>query len=307
MATLTTETLLGGEGGTLVLPRSVSDEIWKESFAQAVVPTLAKSQPMIIGENVIPVMTKRPAASIVGELENKPQTDIEVGAKVIKPIKAVVGFEFSLETVTANPSHILDLISEEASQALSRQIDLAVLHGRNAATGAVLSGNPDYLAKTANAVEVGNNADAALWEGYNLVVGGAKAYNFTGFAFDPRLTGAIANARGANGQRLNPDIPMGGGLANYSGQSVMTSRTVSGQVDASADTGIRGFGGDWDQLRFGRALDISLKPIPYGDPFGNGDLQRRNAIAYLAEVIFGFGILNNDAFVKYTTAAEAGA
>lgn len=61
MATLTTETLLGGDGGTLVLPRSVSDEIWTESFAQAVVPTLAKSQPMIIGENVIPVMTQQGA------------------------------------------------------------------------------------------------------------------------------------------------------------------------------------------------------------------------------------------------------
>lgn len=308
MATLTTETLLGGDGGTLVLPRSVSDEIWTESFAQAVVPTLAKSQPMIIGENVIPVMTKRPAASIVGELENKPDTEIEVGAKVIKPIKAVVGFEFSLETVTANPAHILDLITEEAAQALSRQIDLAVLHGRNASTGAQLSGGLEYLSQTANEVEIGENSDAALWEGYNLVVGGERSHNFTGFAFDPRLTGAIANARDAQGRRINPDIPMGGGLASYSGQPAMTSRTVSGQVDASADTGIRAFGGDWNALRFGRALDISLKPIPYGDPFGHGDLQRRNAVGYLAEVIFGFGILDTNAFVKYTTAgAEAGA
>lgn len=307
MATLTTETLLGGNGGTVLLPRSVSDEIWKESFDQAVVPTLAKAQPMIIGENVIPVMTKRPAASIVGELENKPQTELEVGAKTIKPIKAVVGFEFSLETVTANPAHVMDMISEEASQALARQIDLAVLHGRNASTGEQLSGDPDYLAKTTNVVEVGDNADAALWEGYNLVVGGERAHNFTGFAFDPRLSGQIANARDQQGRRINPDIPMGGGVSSYSGQSVMTSRTVSGQVDASADTGIRGFGGDWDALRFGRALDISLKPIPYGDPFGNGDLQRRNAVGYLAEVIFGFGILDLGAFAKFTTAGKAGA
>ena len=77
------------------------------------------------------------------------------------------------------------------------------------------------------------------------------------------------------------------------------SRSVSGQVDESKDTNIRGFGGDWTALRFGRALDIGLKRIEYGDPFGNGDLQRRNCVAYMTECIFGWGILDLDAFVRY--------
>ena len=84
------------------------------------------------------------------------------------------------------------------------------------------------------------------------------------------------------------------------------SRTISGQTDASADTKVRAFGGDWEALRFGRALDINLKRIEYGDPFGNGDLQRRNAIAFLSEVIFGWAILDQTAFVAYEEPASVG-
>lgn len=302
MATKTAEDLLAGAGGTKLLPRSVSDEIWKEATAQAIVPTLAKSHPIIIGENIIPMLTKRPAASIVGELENKPDSQMEVGAKSIKPIKAVVGLEFSMETIIQNPTGVLDLMAEELSEALARQVDLAVLHGRQAANGAALSGDPEYLNKTTNRVKMTLDpakADAELWEGYNLVVGGDTPHNFTGFGMDPRFVGLIANARDKEGRRLNPDIPMGGTMTSYAGQPVAISRAISGQVDASTDTEVRGFAGDWEQLRFGRALDIPVKTIEYGDPFGNGDLQRRNAVAYMAECIFGWGVMDLDAFVAY--------
>lgn len=63
------------------------------------------------------------------ELENKPGSEIELGAKSIKPIKAVVGLEFSMETVHANPANVMDMLSEELSEALARQIDQAILHG----------------------------------------------------------------------------------------------------------------------------------------------------------------------------------
>lgn len=302
MTTITSQTLAAGAGGTNLLPRSVSNEIWKEATAKAVVPTLAKAHPIILGENIIPVLTKRPAASIVGELGDKPDSELEVGAKSIKPIKAVVGLEFSMETIEQSPANVLDLMSQELSEALARQIDLAVLHGRQASDGNVLSGEPEYINKTTNRVKLLADpaaADKALWDGYGMVVGGDKAHNFTGFGFDPRFTAMLANARDAQGRRLNPDINMGGGLSSYAGQSVVISRSISGQMDASVDTKVRAFGGDWESLRFGRALDISLKRIEYGDPFGNGDLQRRNAVAFLTEVIFGWGILDLDAFVAF--------
>lgn len=302
MATLTAETLTGGNGGSALLPRSVSDEIWKSATEASIVPSLAKQHPVILGENIIPVLTKRPSASIVGEAANKPDSEFEVGAKTIKPIKAVVGLEFSMETLAQNPANTMDMMSEELASALARQIDLAILHGRQASNGQALSGNPEFINQTTNRVKVAGSpasADAELWSGYDLVVGGKTTRDFTGFAMDPRMVSLLANARDKEGRRLNPEIPMGGAVTNYAGQPVAVSRSVSGQMDKSEDTKVRAFGGDWNALRFGRALDIALKKIEYGDPFGNGDLQRRNCVAFLTEVIFGWAVLDKDAFVAY--------
>jgi HK97 family phage major capsid protein len=301
MATKTFATLAGGAGGSNLLPREVSSDIWKAATANSIIPTLATSKPMILGENVFPTVTKRPAASIVGEGGNKPDSDLEVGSKVVKPIKAVVGLEFTMESIMQNPAGVLGLLQSELGGAISRQIDLAVLHGRQASNGAALSGGLEFINQTTNRVELttGANSDAELWAGYGLVVNGANGNDFSGFALDPRLVYSLATARGTDGKRLNPDIQMGSAVTSYAGQPVAVSKTVSGQVDASTDTKVRGFGGDWDALKFGYALDIFTKKIEYGDPFGNGDLQRRNSVAYLTEVIFGWAIMDNTAFVAY--------
>lgn len=294
--------IVGGAGGTQLLPKSISTEWWKKATAQSIVPSLSKSTPVIIGDNVIPVLTKRPSASIIGELQNKVDSDLEAGAVNFKTIKAEVGLEFSMETVLVNPSGILDIIGEEMSQALARQIDAAVIHRRQSSNGALLTSGVTGIAETTQVVELpttpGTDIDPLLWEGYNKVVD-VSGNNFTGFAVDPRLTYVLATARDSDGRRLNPDINMGQTVTSYSGQPMVNSKTVGGDVDAGTDTGIRAIGGDWDALRFGYAHQIGLRKIEYGDPFGNGDLQRRNAVAYLMEVIFGWAILDPNAFVVY--------
>lgn len=297
--------IVGGAGGTQLLPKSISTEWWKKATAQSIVPSLSKSTPVIIGDNVIPVLTKRPRASIIGELQNKVDSELEAGAVNFKTIKAEVGLEFSMETVLTNPSGILDIIGEEMSQALARQIDAAVIHRRQSSNGALLTSGVTGIAETTQVVELpttpGTDIDPLLWEGYNKVVD-VSGNNFTGFAVDPRLTYVLATARDSDGRRLNPDINMGQTVTSYSGQPMVNSKTVGGDVDAGTDTGIRAIGGDWDALRFGYAHQIGLRKIEYGDPFGNGDLQRRNAVAYLMEVIFGWAILDPNAFVVYKLA-----
>ena len=44
--------------------------------------------------------------------------------------------------------------------------------------------------------------------------------------------------------------------------------------------------------------------IEYGDPDGLGDLQRQNQIAIRAEVVYGIGIMDSNAFVKINGATE---
>lgn len=299
MATSTVSTLTGGAGGSNNLPRNVAGDIWKRATATSIIPALSDQRPVILGDNVFPTLTKRPAASIVGEGGAKPGSTIELGAKVMRPIKAVVGLEFTLEAIETNPAGVLGLLEEELSGAIARQVDLAVLHGRNAATGAALTGGAEFLNQTTNRVELttAGQSDVELWDGYGLAV--ANGGDFTGFALDPRLVYSLANARNDKGERINPQLQIGSALSTYAGQPVAVSKTVSGQVDASTDTGVRGFAGDWNALKFGYALDIPVKRIEYGDPFGNGDLQARNAIGYLAELIFGWSILDLGSFVAY--------
>lgn len=309
LSTATGAGLAAGAGGANLLPRSVSSEIWKKATALSILPALATSSPMILGENTFPVLTKRPAASVVGENQNKPDSDLEVGSKTVKPIKAVVGLEFTMEAIMTNPAGVLGLMNEEMGAALARQIDLAVFHGRQASNGALLTSGQEFLSQTTNEVEIDSAAlplggvDALLWEGYGDIVNAGS--DFTGFAFDPRLIYTLATERDAEGKRLHPEINMGTGgtsITNFEGQPAAISKSVSGQVDASADQNIRAFGGDWDALKFGYVLDIGVRKIEYGDPFGNGDLQRRNSVAYMAEVMFGWAVLDLNCFVKYVLA-----
>ena len=305
MATQNINSLVGGAGGQDTLPRNLSQEIWKDALEEAVVPRLSKAHPVILGENTIPTLTKRPAAAIIGEGENKKQSDMQIGSKSFRPIKAVVGMEFTMEAIETNPVNVLEQIGAEAAGALARQIDLAVLHGRQAIDGGQLSGQ-DYITQTAHEIELPapELVDQAMWEGYGLV--NEADGNFDGFAADPRFAAYIANARDKEGRRLYPEINMGGqGISSFAGLPVAVSKTVSGRVDASEDTDILAIGGDWSQVRFGRALDIPLRRIEYGDPLGNGDLQRRNSVAFIAEIMFGWTVMKDDAFVKYVKPSEA--
>lgn len=306
MATEKINDLVGGKGGQDTLPRSLSSEIWQDALEEAVVPRLAKSHPVILGENTIPTLTKRPAASIIGEGEDKKQSDLQIGSKSFRPIKAVVGLEFTMEAVETNPVNVLDQLASEAAGALARQIDLAVLHGRQASDGKQLSGQ-DYVTQGAIEIELPSpeKVDQAVWEGYSLISESDNSFN--GFAADPRFSAFVGNARDEHGRRMYPEIGMGGnGLSTFNGLPVAVAKTVSGRVDASKDTGIMAIGGDWDAVRFGRALDIPLRRIEYGDPLGNGDLQRRNSIAFIAEIMFGWAIMKDDAFVMYKKPAANG-
>jgi len=307
MATHNISALAGGSGGSNLLPRNVSSEIWDLAKERTIIPALSRSTSIILGENTFPTITKRPSASIVGEGANKPDSELEVGSKTIRPVKSVVGLEFTMEAILTNPAGVLGLLQTELGEALARQIDLAILHGREASSGAALTGGHEFINQTTNRVSISGAAshDAALWEGYGKIVdkGGRS---FTGLALDPRFVYQLANDRDQHGNRRNPDIQIGSAVTSYAGQPVAVTRGVSGQIDNSVDTKVRGFGGDWDALGFGYVLDIPVKRIEYGDPFGNGDLQRRNSVAYLAEIIFGWVVHDIDSFVAYDQGTPSG-
>ena len=275
------------------LPREVSDGVWKKAGDKSVVAGLAQSQPLVFGDNQFMVFTKSPSAEVVAEGAQKSDGGATVDVKNASPIKVHVGQAFSTEFVMANPAGVLDTLGEELAGAIARQIDLVVLHGRNAKTGAALAGR-EYLNQTTNRVELAASGDSALWAAGDLVLAGRYATN--GVALDPRLVGKIANERDGSGRRLYDNIGIGGQIDNFAGLNAASSFTVGGDVDGSADTKVRAFVGDWSALKWGYMADIKLEKIEYGDPFGTGDLKRNNMVGFRAEAFFGYAIMDKAAF-----------
>ena len=121
-----------------LLPASISEAILSKAFEQSVVGRLSPSKPMTLGENVIPVYEGGIEAGVVGEGEAKPVSTPTMSAKVIKPIKLATIVVVSEEAARVNPGQMLTHIQDDMSNAITRAIDLGVLHGRSAKTGAAI-------------------------------------------------------------------------------------------------------------------------------------------------------------------------
>src|SRR5690606_24128233 len=110
MATQNVAALVNGSpNGNNLLPREVSQTIWKDALAQSIVPQISSAHPMIFGDNTFPVLTARPKAGIVGEGAQKPHSELKVGSKTVRPVKAVVGLELTLRS----EEHTSELQSRE--------------------------------------------------------------------------------------------------------------------------------------------------------------------------------------------------
>jgi hypothetical protein len=88
------------------------------------------------------------------------------------------------------------------------------------------------------------------------------------------------------------------------GHRASVSNTVGAVGVAATATNILGFVGDFSAIRWGVQRQIGLEVIRYGDPDGQGDLKRNNQVAFRAEVVYGWGIADLDAFAKVTQATS---
>ena len=59
-----------------------------------------------------------------------------------------------------------------------------------------------------------------------------------------------------------------------------------------------GYVGDFSAIQWGLQKELGLETIEWGDPDGQGDLKRNNQVAFRAEVVYGWGIADLDAFAK---------
>ena len=294
------------------LPKHLAAGIWSKATTGSTIAALSGSEPQQFGETQILTFTTRPKAQFVAEGATKSGTDPGFSTKTVVPRKAQVTMRFNEEVQWADEDYqlgVLALLSSEIAGALSRALDLGVYHAVNPLTGVALTGSPAKVLDTSNNVEVLGGTGASVNKGADIEVetcaGLVIADGFVpnGIALDPSYAWTLATARYTDGRKKYPDLGFGTAISNFEGLNASVSSTVSapeatisGGAYASTNPNIKAIVGDFSQIRWGVQRSIPVEKIVYGDPDGNGDLKAKNQIALRGEVVFGWAIMDLDAF-----------
>lgn len=302
------------------LPKHLAAGIWKKASTGSTIAALSGSEPQQFGETQIMTFTTSPKAQFVAEGGSKTGTDPGFSTKTVVPRKAQVTMRFNEEVQWADEDYqlgVLALLSEEIGNALARALDLGVYHAVNPLTGVALSGSPAKVLDTTNVVEIldgtGANAPAGADIEVETAAGLVIADGFVpnGIALDPSYAWTLATARYADGRKKYPDLGFGTAITTFEGLNASVSSTVSapeatisGGAYASTNPTVKAILGDFSQLRWGVQRNIPVERIVYGDPDGLGDLKGKNQIALRGEVVFGWAIMDLDAFAVIKNATN---
>lgn len=281
----------------VLMPRTIADGMVTQARTTSCVARLSAREPMRFGEVDIITFNDFPKAEFVEEGANKASTSGGFGFVTAKPHKAQVTMRFNQEVQWADEDHQLGVMRELAAAgqiALSRALDLGLIHRINPLSGTVISGWDNYVTATTKRVEQNTaDADDDFRTAVGLLVNGSPATPVNGAAIDPKFAWSLANLKERDGtgptSRLRyPQLGFGTDVTDFLGVPVAQGDTVSGTPEA-ADTKIRAIIGDFrNGIRWGVQRQLPVELIRYGDPDGQGDLKRKNQIALRLEIVFGW-------------------
>ena len=293
MATLTT--------GSLTIPKQKLDPwLGKIKYGSAVA-TLSTPTPMTFGEGESWTFDIG-EAEYVPEGGNKGGSTVVPTSKPMKPFKFHKTLRFTEEVLWADEDRqleVVDQILELVQPALSRALDFGVFHEINPTGGAVVAAMNGGLTDTTNLVEyvAADKPYVSLDAADALVL--ADGFIPRDVALDPIFASKFAGLRNATTeQKVYPDFRLGTEVSDLDGHRSSVSSTVRGSGVLAVDTKVLGFVGNFDAIRWGVQKQIGLEVIKYGDPDGGGDLKRNNQVAFRAEVVYGWGIADLNAFAK---------
>ena len=265
------------------------------------VATLSGQTPMTFGEGESWTFDIG-EAEYVAEGGDKGASTVTPTSKTIKPFKFHKTLRFNEEVLWADEDRQLEVVNEILDliqPALSRALDFGVFHKINPASGAVVAAMNGGLTDTTNLVEyaAADKPYVSLDAADALVL--ADGYVPRDVALDPTYAAKFSALRGTNSeQKLYPNFRLGVDTSELDGHRASVSNTVRGSGVLAVDTKVLGFVGDFSAIRWGVQKQIGLEVIKYGDPDGGGDLKRKNQVAFRAEVVYGWGIADLNAFAK---------
>ena len=233
--------------------------------------------------------------SIVGENAQKPAGDGVVAPVRMAPVKVVYQMRVSDEFMYASEEYQMNVLASFAdgfAKKLGRGLDVMAMHGvdpKSGSTSSIIGNNCFDKTVTANVVSY-DGTDKNIDDACALVEAGE--YESNGIALSPVMRGALADARGTNGERLYPEFAFGATPETLGSMALDTNSTVN--ANSNKD---RAIVGDFANcFRWGIAKELPLETIEFGDPDGQGDLKRNNQIVLRSEAFIGWAIMDESAF-----------
>lgn len=297
-------------GSAVPLPDTYADTILQKAFETSLVGRLTPSRPIPLGTTVIPVYEGGIEAGPVAEGGTKPVGAPSMSSKTLAPQKFACIVIVSEEMAQADPLGMLDYVEQDITGSIARAIDLAIFHGRSAISGDVQAGwtyiNETTVRETIPLDADGTELGTTLLAGATALGSGDPGYDLTGFAFDPRFRFQLVGARDAFDRPVfQQSVNLASGIDNVFGIPAAYGRAVPGLIGASADTNVKGVGGDWSKLVWGYAKSLTIKRSTEAVIPDGADLHylwAENKMALLVEAIVGWTVLDPNAFVAYDQA-----
>jgi len=287
--------------GSLSIPKQKLEPWLGKIKYGSCVATLSTPTPMTYGEGESWTFDIG-EAEYVAEGGQKGASTITPTTKTVKPFKFHKTLRFNEEVLWADEDRQLEVVGEILDliqPALSRALDFGVFHEINPTGGAVVAAMNGGLTDTTNLVEyvAADKPYVSMDAADALVL--ADGYVPRDIALDPTYAAKFSALRGTNSeQKLYPNFRLGVETSELDGHRASVSNTVRGTGVLAVNTNVLGFVGNFDAIRWGVQKSIGLEVIKYGDPDGGGDLKRFNQVAFRAEVVYGWGVADLNAFAK---------
>lgn len=286
------------------LPGEIAEGIWKKTQTESVLARLSGNTPQKFGKTNVMVLNAAPKAELVGEGAQKSETPATYASKIVTPLKLQVTMRTSDEVVWADEDYqvgVLDDMIDNAGIALGRALDIVGIHKMNPLTGTVSASVSAGIADTTNSATLASGKyDAAIEAAAGLII--ADGYTPNGIALDPVCAYGLGTQRDGESRKLYPEVGFGTNMTSFLGINAAVGDTVSAKQEAATATKVLAIVGQFDAFRWGVQRDIAAHLIQFGDPDGQGDLQRLNQVAIRAEIVYGIGIMDLDAFAKVVSA-----
>lgn len=289
----------------LIIPDSYLPKIYNKITENAVIPSLIAETPQLYNNTDILYMKKKPVAQYVQPVEGgtKERTDAEFGTKEMHKFKIQTTIRMTEDMIFANDDNTatddqLDLIFSEMGNSLGQAVDAGMIHQFDPHTkGTVTDAATVALSKIAHEVTATSNIQSDADSLPDSII--AAGYNVNGIALDTMYANELRKLRNADGMRLYPEVPLTvNTMGSFDGLNAVVSGNVSGRsFEGLEETGIRAIIGDWTMAQWGIIRQMALRRFDVGDPDNSGyDLAYKNEVAFRLEMIFAFGIVDDDAF-----------